>query len=343
MPPPVPDTNLITAEKVQLGRRLFFDDRLSVNGLGSCSTCHQQHLAFTDGRPQAIGVTGESHARSSMSLINVAYNKHYTWASRRLQTLEQQIVIPLFNVRPVELGLTGREAMLIADLKADRDYAALFQSAFPESDDQVSIDTIIKALASFVRSIIAADSAFDHLLYLDDQSALSESAVRGMQLFFSEKLNCGACHQGQNLAGGQYVHGKPQEPTEFHNTGLYNVDGDNRYPTVDPGLRSETGQSDDDGRFRAPSLRNIAVTAPYMHDGSIATLSGVIDHYAAGGRRIDTGQNAGIGNTNSRKSKLLTGFELSALDKNDLLSFLNSLTDHSVLDEPRFSKPEEVR
>jgi cytochrome c peroxidase len=122
---------------------------------------------------------------------------------------------------------------------------------------------------------------------------------------------------------------------------LYNVGGHNRYPTADPGLRNESGQADDDGRFRAPSLRNIAVTAPYMHDGSISTLSGVIDHYAAGGRSIDNGENAGIGSANSRKSQLLTGFELSAVEKKDLLGFLDSLTDHTVLDEQRFSKAED--
>lgn len=278
-----------------------------------------------------------------MSLINVAYNKNLTWASRSLQTLEQQIAVPLFNEQPVELGMTGREPALVTDLNADPTYAKLFQSAFPDSEERINIDNIIRALASFVRSIIAADSAFDRLLYLDDQSAISESARRGMRLFFSEELNCGACHQGQNIAGGQFEQDRPQEPTEFHNTGLYNVGGRNRYPAADPGLRSESGQFEDDGRFRAPSLRNIAVTAPYMHDGSIATLSDVIDHYAAGGRSIGHGQNAGSGNANSRKSQLLTGFELSAMEKNDLLQFLDSLTDHSVLHEKRFSKPEDDR
>ena len=341
VPPPVPESNPITAEKVQLGRRLFYDNRLSVHELGSCGSCHQQHLAFTDGRAHAIGVTGESHARSSMSLINVAYNKNLTWASRELQTLEQQIEIPLFNEQPVELGVTGREAALIKDLREDPTYAMLFQSAFPYSDEKVSIKNIIRALASFVRSIVAADSAFDRHLYLDDQSAVSESARRGMRLFYSDELNCGACHQGQNIAGGQFERDRPQEPTEFHNTGLYNVGGHDRYPIADPGLRSESGLPEDDGRFRAPSLRNIAVTAPYMHDGSIATLSAVIDHYAAGGRSIDQGQNAGIGNVNSRKSQLLTGFELSVTEKEDLLEFLDSLTDYSVLHDKRFSKPED--
>ena len=339
-PPPVPESNPITVDKVELGRRLFYEARLSVNGQGSCASCHQQQLSFTDGRSRAIGVTGELHGRSSMSLVNVAYNNNYTWASRDVQTLEQQIEIPLFNRQPIELGLSGNEELLISDFESSTSYSTHFERAFPESADPVSMDNIIKALATFVRTIIAADSAFDRLLYLDDQNTMAEPAMRGMRLFFSEKFNCGVCHEGQNLAGGQTMSEKPGVETEFHNTGLYNVGGRNRYPESDPGLRMETGHSDDDGMFRAPSLRNIAVTAPYMHDGSIATLSEVIDHYAAGGRTIHNGPNAGIGNANSSKSPLLTGFELDASDKRDLLSFLESLTDYSVLDDSRFSKPQ---
>ncbi len=340
-PPPVPESNRITLDKVELGRRLFYETRLSVNGQGSCESCHQQQIAFTDGRAQAIGVTGELHARSSMSLVNVAYNDHYTWASRDVQTLEQQIRIPLFNRMPIELGLRGKEEVLVSDLESSDSYSTHFERAFPESADPVSIDNIIKALASFVRTIISADSAFDRRLYRDDQSAMSESAIRGMRLFYSDELKCRACHLGQNLAGGQTVPGDLQSATEFHNTGLYNIAGRNRYPDSDPGLRLESEQSTDDGLFRAPSLRNIAITAPYMHDGSIATLSEVIDHYAAGGRTIEDGPNAGVGKKNSSKSPLLTGFRLGELQKRDLLSFLESLTDQSVLTDPRFSNPEE--
>ncbi|MFQ5983745.1 MAG: MbnH family di-heme enzyme [Woeseiaceae bacterium] len=342
-PPPVPAENPVTDAKVRLGRRLFYDTRLSVNGRGSCASCHRQELAFTDGRPTAIGVTGERHRRSSMSLVNVAYNRKYTWASRKVQTLEQQIAIPLFSDQPVELGLSGEEQTLIAALQADPTYATLFDSAFPGSANAVSIDHVIKALASFVRMIIAADSAFDRLLYLDDQAAMSASALRGMRLFFSDDTKCSACHEGQNLAGGQAVPRRSPKATEFHNTGLYNVGGQNRYPDTDSGLRMESGLPEDDGRFRAPSLRNIALSAPYMHDGSIATLSDVIDHYAAGGRTISDGPNAGIGKANSNKSPLLMGFELSADEKADLLNFLDSLTDYSVLDDPRFSAPRDDR
>lgn len=337
-PPPVPESNPVSAAKLQLGRRLFYETRLSINDRGSCGSCHQQRLAFTDGQSRAIGATGELHPRSSMSLINVAYNGYYTWASRDVQTLEQQIRIPLFNQDPVELGLTGREEILLADLISDPGYALQFQQAFPDSAAPVSIDNIIKALATFVRSIIAADSAFDRLLYLDDQSALSDSAKRGMSLFYSNELKCSLCHEGQNLASGQAVPGAQLE-SEFHNTGLYNVGGSSRYPKHDPGLRAESGQSSEDGKFRAPSLRNIAVTAPYMHDGSIATLAEVIDHYAAGGRTIEEGPRAGIGSDNLAKSPLLGGFDLTTPEKRDLINFLKSLTDYSVLEDSRFSKP----
>ncbi len=340
-PPPVPDSNPVTRDKVELGRRLFYDTRLSVNGQGSCASCHQQHLAFTDGRSQAIGVTGELHNRSSMSLVNVAYNNRYTWASDEVLTLEQQIRIPLFNQQPVEMGLSGGEAALISDLESGSSYSTQFERAFAGSADPVNIDNIIRALATFVRTIISADSAFDRRLYLDDQIAMSESAIRGMKLFYSGELKCSVCHEGQNLAGGQSMPGNLQEETEFHNTGLYNVGKRNRYPDSDPGLRMETGQAGDDGKFRAPSLRNVAVTAPYMHDGSIATLSEVIDHYAAGGRTIKNGPNTGKGPANSNKSPLLAGFELDQFQKGDLLSFLDSLTDVSVLDDSRFSKPNE--
>ncbi len=332
-PPAVPESNAMNAAKVELGRRLFYDTRLSVNGQGSCGSCHRQRLAFTDGRSQAIGVTGERHERSSMSLVNVAYNLNYTWASRDVRTLEQQIQIPLFNEDPVELGLSGRENALLADLKSSHSYLAQFEQAFPLSAEPVSLENTIKALASFVRTIISAESAFDRLLYLDDQTGMSESAMHGMRLFYSDKLKCDACHEGQNLAGGQQFSDNTPDEAEFHNTGLYNVDSLDRYPASDSGLRIESGHADDDGRFRAPTLRNIAITAPYMHDGSIATLSEVIDHYAAGGRANL------VGKENLNKSPLLSGFELDDSERMDLISFLESLTDHAVLTDLRLSGP----
>ena len=344
-PPPVPAANPMSTNKVELGRRLFYDNRLSVNGQGSCASCHQQRLAFSDGRAQAVGVTGERHTRSSMTLVNVAYNATYTWASRDVQTLEQQIPIPLFNEQPIELGLRGREDALVEALASDPLYRYLFEQAFldsasPESKNPVDIENVIKALASFVRSIISADSAFDRRLFLDDQSALSASAIRGMRLFYSDKFRCGECHAGRNLAGGELDNTNDPSTAGFHNTGLYNLGGQNRYPRHDSGLRMETNDANDDGKFRAPTLRNIALTAPYMHDGSIETLSVVIDHYAAGGRSIEQGDYFGNGSVNIRKSPLLTGFELTDAEKNALLDFLDSLTDYSLLEDARFAAPE---
>jgi cytochrome c peroxidase len=335
----------MSTNKVELGRRLFYDHRLSVNGQGSCASCHQQRLAFSDGRAQAVGVTGERHTRSSMTLVNVAYNATYTWASRDVQTLEQQIPIPLFNEQPIELGLRGREDALVEALASDPLYRYLFEEAFldsasPESKNPVDIENVIKALASFVRSIISADSAFDRRLFLDDQSALSASAIRGMRLFYSDEFRCGECHAGRNLAGGELDNTNDPSTAGFHNTGLYNLGGQNRYPRHDSGLRMETNDANDDGKFRAPTLRNIALTAPYMHDGSIETLSVVIDHYAAGGRSIEQGDYFGNGSVNIRKSPLLTGFELTDAEKNALLEFLDSLTDYSLLEDARFAAPE---
>lgn len=272
-----------------------------------------------------------------MSLINVAYNNSYTWASRDVRTLEQQIPIPIFNEQPVELGWHAQETILLETLRSDTQIVEGFQQAFPDSEDPVNIDNIIKALATFVRSIIAADSAFDRLLYRDDQTAMSDSAKRGMRLFFSDRLKCSQCHEGQNLAGDQLGSGQPPGQAEFHNTALYNVAGSNSYPEIDTGLRIESDRPKDDGKFRTPSLRNITVTAPYMHDGSIATLSEAIDHYASGGRTIFTGPYSGIGKDNANKSQLVSGFSLGASEKDDLLSFLDSLTDYSVLEDPRFS------
>lgn len=329
----------MTKAKVSLGRRLFYEPALSVVEADSCASCHRQELAFTDGLAKAEGVTGDLHRRSSMSLINVAYNRTYTWASREIQTLEQQILIPLFSTEPVELGLTGREDVVLKKLSSNPTYVAGFSDGFPDERAPVSIENVVKALAAFVRTIIAANSPFDRRVFLDEKEAMNKSARRGMDLFFSDRLGCSSCHAGKNFTGVDAAVPQPREFEEFHNTGLYNVGDRNAYPAIDRGLRDESGLAGDDGKFRAPSLRNIAVTAPYMHDGSIATLPEVIRHYAAGGRKITTGPHTGDGRSNSRKSVELQGFEIDANEQRDLLEFLASLTDESVLVDRRLSNP----
>ena len=269
--------------KVELGRHLFYDTRLSGNGTYSCGSCHQQALAFTDGKAHAIGSTGAAHPRSAMSLVNVAYNVTYGWADPSLRTLEDQMAVPMFNERPVELGLRGREADIVRRFsEGDRD-APMFAAAFPGETSPITFGNIVKAVAAFERTLVSGDSPFDRYLYRDDRTAISPAAVRGMSLFFSKGLHCSECHAGFNLSGPVLSEASDPAAPRFHNTGLYNIDGRGSYPLFDRGLIEKTRRRADMGGFRAPTLRNIAVTAPYMHDGSLATLEAVVSHYARGG------------------------------------------------------------
>ncbi len=255
--------------KVRLGRRLFYDTRLSGNGTFSCGSCHQQAHAFTDGRARAIGSTGQAHARSAMSLTNVAYNASYGWADAAARTLEAQIAVPMFNEHPIEMGLKGNEAAAAARLAADAADVRLFREAFPGDASPVTLDNAIKAIAAFERTLLSANSPVDRYLYRDERAALDPAAVRGMTLFFSDRLACAGCHAGFNLSGPTVHDGAAAPTPTFHNTGLYDVDGRGAYPSTDRGLIDQTRRPADMGRFRAPTLRNIAVTAPYMHDGSV--------------------------------------------------------------------------
>jgi cytochrome c peroxidase len=311
--------------KVRLGRRLFYDTRLSGNGTFSCASCHHQARAFTDGRAHAVGSTGQPHARSSMSLANVAYNASYGWADAGARTLEAQMTVPMFNEHPIELGLKGQEAAAVARLAADAAATALFRQAFPGEPEPVTLGNVVKAIAAFERTLLSGNSPLDRYLYRDERTALTPEAVRGMMLFFSDRLACARCHTGFNLSGPTDHDGAERVTPTFHNTGLYNVDGRGSYPASDRGLFDKTHIRSDMGRFRAPTLRNIAVTAPYMHDGSVRTLDAAVAHYAAGGV------------VSPLKSPRLRGFALSAEDVADLVAFLNSLTDRDFLANPAFA------
>ena len=337
--PLAPDDNPVAPEKAELGRYLFYDPRLSGNGTQSCSSCHRPELAFTDGRVAAEGSTGQLHPRNSPTLTNVAYNATLTWANPILTELEQQILVPLFNEDPTELGATGREDELLARLAADEQYAGLFAAAFPAERGPYDWDHVVRALATFVRTLVSGNSAFDRFAYLDDGAALSPEARRGMELFFSERLECHHCHGGFNFTESSVHVGSAFPAARFHNTGLYNLDGRGAYPANNTGLFSVTGLPQDMGRFRAPTLRNVALTAPYMHDGSIATLEEVVRFYEAGGRLITEGPYAGDGRENPLKSGLVTGFSLADEEREALVVFLESLTDDEFLVNPRFADP----
>lgn len=337
--PCVPPSNPMTQSKVTLGRYLFYDKRLSGNQTQSCASCHFQKWAFTDGVAVSKGSTGEHTSRNSMSLANVAYAATFTWSNPLLTSLEKQINVPLFGTRPVELGLRGRDKELVQRLRASSVYNKLFRDAYPKQKPPITVDNTKKALATFVRSMISGNSIYDQVTYQGKKELLTASARRGLNLFRSERLECFHCHAGFNFQDAITYVGKKPNIRLFHNTALYNVDGQGAYPKPNTGVHEVTDDPADMGRFRVPTLRNIELTAPYMHDGSIATLSGVIDHYAAGGRTVHTGPKKGIGKNNPRKSVFMTGFRITPQEKEDLIAFLKTLTDKRFITDPRFSNP----
>lgn len=378
--PNIPADNPLTHEKVELGRLLFYDVRLSGNQTYACATCHRQERAFTDGLGQALGATGEIHPRGAMSLANVAFASTLAWGDPTLLSLESQARVPMLNEHPVELGLAGREAELFARLRADARYRRMFREAFPGAADPIDLTAITRALASFQRTLLSGDSAYDRYVFGLDDDAISASAKRGERLFFDETHECFHCHAGFNMTTSvDHLGAVAERP--FHNTGLYNLPCDQFglpsldliwcspppaperceqsnsvqplgcqcdgpgpqrlgcYPPENTGKYEVTGVPEDMGRFKAPTLRNIAVTGPYMHDGSLATLEEVVEHYAAGGRTIGGGPYAGIGADSPAKGSFVRGFALGAADKADLIAFLTSLTDERFLTNPRFADP----
>lgn len=336
--PQVPADNPMTAEKVALGRFLFHDRRLSGNGSFACSSCHQQARAFTDGRELAIGSTGESHPRNAQHLSNAVYHATLTWANRSLTSLERQMEVPLFGVGPVEMGVNdANKAEVLQRLRDDPAYVARFKAAFPDDAAPVNWPNILKGIASFQRSLISANSRYDQ--HLQGKAVLTEQEQRGLRLFFGEKAECFHCHGSFNF-NDQVVHAATRVlETPFHNTGLYNIGGTGAFPVPNRGLFELTGAATDMGRFRAPSLRNVEKTAPYMHDGSIATLEAVLDFYAAGGRHITSGPLAGDGRQNPFKSSLISQIKLDDQDKADLVAFLKTLTDEEFLTSPEHANP----
>lgn len=335
--PKVPQSNPMSSAKVDLGRHLFYDVRLSYNESQSCGSCHEQDRAFTDARAQGLGSTGELHPRGPMALVNVAYAGSLNWGNPLVRDLESQALGPLFGESPVELGMAGHEDELVERLSTDDYYSGAFETAFGP-DGTVSIETITKALASFQRTLLSYRSPYDR--YAEGETeALTPAARRGLDLFLSERLECFHCHGGFNLSGSVDHEGSRFDQAAFFNNGLYNLDGEGAYPEDNQGLYTFSGLDRDKGRFKPPTLRNIAVTAPYMHDGSLATLEDVLDHYVRGGTQTSSGAYAGDGRDSPNKSSFVIGFELTPSDREDLLAFLNALTDEAFLTDPAFSDP----
>jgi cytochrome c peroxidase len=323
----VPGDNPLTEEGVQLGRMLFYDPRLSGDNTVSCSSCHLQHLAFTDGKVRAIGVSGKSLAFNSMSLANLIWGpQHFFW-NGRAGSLEQQALIPIQN--PDEMNQDLDE--LVEELSADDAYPALFKRAY----GRISPENIAKAIASFERTLVSADSKYDR--FLRGEIKLSNEEERGRKLFMAHPdvkvslrgANCIDCHSQFLTSGFNTLY------DGFSNNGL------DEEASMQPGLQEVTGEPSDRGKFKVPTLRNIALTAPYMHDGRFATLEQVLDHY-----------NQGV-NVSSTLSPLIleadnrpiqddattASLHLTEDEKRAIIAFLHTLTDERFIGAEQFSNP----
>ena len=302
-PVPVPRDNPPTAETITLGRWLYYDPILSVDNTISCASCHAPEAGFADPRPVSVGVGGKKGTRNSPTVINAAYNTTQFWDGRSL-TLEKQAEGPVQN--PVEMvhTLEGVERKLLADAS----YREEFKRAF--GADRITYDMVAKAIASFERTVLAANSPFDRYFYGGEKNALSPAARRGLEIFRDPKKgNCAVCHTlGENYA--LFTDNK------FHNLGVGVKLGRSGEPELtDLGRYEVTKVESDKGAFKTPTLRNIAQTAPYMHDGSLKTLKDVIDFYVGGG------------NSNPHRDKEIHALDfLTGQERADLLAFLESLT-----------------
>ena len=258
-------------------------------------------------------------------------------APNRPTIIEKQISIPLFGEDPIEHGLNeANSEQTLRSIQADPIYSELFANAFPDQEEallgDLAWDNVIKSLASFVRGLVSFDSPYDN-------GQLTVSAKRGEALFNGERLECFHCHTGYNLSDATIDRGTSFSELDFHNTGLYNIDGLGAYPDPNTGRHEVTGKPEHMGQFRAQSLRNVALSAPYNHDGSVATLRDVILNYSRGGRLITSGENSGDGRISPLKDGFIVSFEISDDEVNDVVSFLESLTDTSFVTNPRFSNP----
>ncbi len=321
----IPEDNPMTEKGFQLGRMLFYETKLSGDNSMSCGSCHEQKKAFTDGLAVSEGITGESGKVSAMSLVNMLWSEKFTWVGA-MPSLEIQSLEPITN--PIEMHSSLEDA--VAKLEDDG-YSELFAGVF--GTPEINQDRIAKALSQFQRALISSNSKYDQKLRGEYQPTQQE--LRGEQLFFTHPIpgqlrggNCGDCHLGPLTSGA--IDGLQG----FHNNGLDNDE------EMDEGLMSVSGKPGDKGRFKTPSLRNIALTAPYMHDGRFATLEEVIEHYDNGIHQSSTLDVLIIeGSNENQASGDQPQLFLSDQEKADIIAFLHMLTDEEFINNPKFSNP----
>jgi cytochrome c peroxidase len=316
----VPDNNLETKQGVYLGRMLFYEKELSANNTLSCGSCHQQSRAFTDGKAFSEGVDHMLASRNSMSLTNLLWSRKFFWDGRAA-SLEEQAVFPLTN--PHEMGQPL--AVSIKKLKVDPKYPDLFKLVY--GDEAITADRIVKAISQFERTLISFNSRYDK--YLRNAYQPTKQELNGMVLFMTGP----APEKGLRGANCVHCHGGVKNYMElFHNNGLDSI-------PKDKGIEMLTGLPADRGRFKAPTLRNIALTAPYMHDGRFKSLDEVVDHYSEHIVQSPSLSAFLQGESNEPGGQSL---KLRPDEKKDLIAFLNMLSDSTFINDPRFSDPNQL-
>ena len=298
--PAIPQDNTINPDRFTLGKMLFYDPILSRDSSLSCATCHRPELAFTDGLKVSKGIDGQLTLRNASSLANVAYNPYFL-SEGGVPTLEQQILVPIQE--HVEFD---NNIVLVAEaLNKRENIVKLSQKAYGRNPDPY---VITRSISAFERTILSGNSAYDQYLVQGVKNAMTEAQLRGRDLFYSDRLNCRQCHNGFTFTD-----------FSFQNNGLY----DNY---TDHGRKRLTGLDKDEALFKVPTLRNVEITGPYMHDGSFKTLEEVVEHYNKGGHN------------HVNKSVFIKPLNLSSVEKSDLVEFLKSLTDFELIKDPKFRK-----
>jgi cytochrome c peroxidase len=301
--PRITEGNEPTKLRIELGRRLFYDSRLSADKATTCATCHVQSSAFTDGKPLSANAHGNIGKRNAPSLQNLAWSPYFMMEGG-VPTLEMQVLAPVQD--PKEMH--GNFESILQELAQDETIANLSKAAYGR---EIDVYVITRALACFERTFVSGDSRFDRYYYQKKSDQFSEEEMKGMALFFSEKTQCSSCHTPPFFTDYQ-----------FYDVGLYTE------PT-DTGKERDTFEASDRGKFKTPSLRNIELTAPYMHDGSVNTLEEVVDHFDQGG----------VGSPN--QDPRIKHLNLNSDEKKAIIAFLRTLTDWTFVQNPNFLPLEE--
>jgi len=299
--PVIPDDNQLTAKRIALGKKLFFEKILSLDSSISCGSCHFQKFAFSDSVPISKGVHGANGLRNAPPLFNMAWQKDFFF-DIGVPTLELQVISPIQTEEEMHINILE----VVDRLRKHPEYPKLALEAYGREIDPF---VITRAIASFERTLISGNSRFDQYHYQGNSNALNAQELRGLELFNSDRLKCNKCHSGFNFTSLEVV-----------SNGLYDD------YTKDPGRMRVTLDYADEGKFKVASLRNIELTGPYMHDGSMETLDEVIDNYASGG------------SDHKNKHEFITGFDITEDEKNDLIAFLHSLTDHEFVNNIEFNQ-----